>query len=79
MQQVTFSGAEALRRGTPVKYVTERCVSELRPEGVTLTEIAPGMDVRRDILAHMEFAPAVAPDLRPMDPRLFREPKMGLG
>ena len=79
VQQVTFSGAEALRRGTPVKYVTERCVFELRPEGVTLTEIAPGMDVRRDILAHMEFAPAVAPDLRPMDPRLFREPKMGLG
>jgi len=79
VQQVTFSGAEALRRGTPVKYVTERCVFELRPAGLTLTEIAPGMDLQRDILAHMEFAPAVAPDLRPMDPRLFREPKMGLG
>jgi len=78
VQQVTFSGAEALRRGTPVTYVTERCVFELRPEGVTLTEIAPGVDLQRDILAQMEFAPAIAPDVREMDPRIFGLEKMGL-
>jgi len=78
IQQVTFSGAEALRRGTPVSYVTERCVFELRLEGVTLTEIAPGADLERDILAQMEFTPAIAPDLKPMDPRFFGADKMGL-
>lgn len=78
VQQVTFSGAEALRRGTPVKYVTERCVFELRPEGVTLTEIAPGVDLQRDILDQMEFAPPIADDLRPMAADLFAEARLGL-
>jgi propionate CoA-transferase len=78
VQQVTFSGAEALRRGTPVLFVTERGVFELRPEGITLIEIAPGVDLQRDILDQMEFAPALAPDLKPMDPRIFGVERMGL-
>lgn len=78
VQQVTFSGAEALRRGTPVKFVTERCVFELRPDGVTLVEIAPGVDLQRDILDRMEFAPVVADDLRPMAAGLFEEGEIGL-
>lgn len=78
VQQVTFSGAEALRRGTPVKFVTERGVFELRPEGVTLIEIAPGVDLERDILGQMEFEPLIAPDLRLMPAALFAEAKLGL-
>jgi acyl CoA:acetate/3-ketoacid CoA transferase len=56
---VTFSGAEAGRRGQTVKYITERCVFELTPRGVELSEYAPGIDVRRDILERMQFAPIV--------------------
>jgi propionate CoA-transferase len=56
---VTFSGAEAIRRGQTVKYVTERSVFELTPQGVELTEYAPGIDLRRDILERMQFAPIV--------------------
>ena len=78
VQQVTFSGAEALRRGVPVKYVTERCVFALRPEGVALVEVAPGVEIERDILAQMEFAPIVAPDVRPMSAALFGGERMGL-
>ncbi|MBU0606414.1 MAG: acyl CoA:acetate/3-ketoacid CoA transferase [Armatimonadetes bacterium] len=77
IQQITFSAAEALRRGTPVLYVTDRCVFELHPEGVTLIEIAPGVDLEQDILAQMEFAPMIASELRTMDARLFREAPMG--
>lgn len=77
VQQVTFSGPEAMRRGTAVLYVTERCVFELRPEGVTLTELAPGVDLQRDVLAQMDFQPLIASDLKAMDPRIFTETRMG--
>lgn len=74
----TFSGAEALRRGQRVLYVTERCVFRLVPGGLELIEIAPGVDLQRDILDRMDFAPAISPDLRPMDARLFTDAPMGL-
>ena len=77
VEQVTFSGAYAGETGQPVFYVTERCVLRRTAEGVELTEYAPGVDIERDILAHMGFRPIVrAP--RPMDPRLFRPEPMGL-
>lgn len=58
-------------------YVTERCVFALRQEGLELIEIAPGIDLERDVIAHMEFAPMIAaPD--PMDARIFRSETMGL-
>jgi propionate CoA-transferase len=78
LQQRTFSGAYALRRGQQVHYVTERAVFRLTDAGMMLTEIAPGIDLERDVLAHMEFAPVVAPDLREMDSRIFRTEPMGL-
>ena len=78
VQQVTFSGQYALKAGHDVMYLTERCVFKLTKEGLMITEIADGIDLEKDILAHMEFKPIVAPDVKAMDPRLFREEKMGL-
>ena len=73
----TFSGAYALKRGQPVLYVTERCVFRLTPAGLELVEVAPGIDIDRDILAHMQFAPIVD-DPQPMDARIFGAEPMGL-
>ena len=74
----TFSGAEAQRRGLAVLYVTERCVFRLCSEGLELIEIAPGVDLQRDILERMDFVPVIhsAPAL--MDPRIFRDEPMKL-
>ncbi|WP_417525298.1 acyl CoA:acetate/3-ketoacid CoA transferase [Marinovum sp.] len=77
VEQVTFSGARAARLGQPVLYVTERCVFELTPEGLRLTEIAPGVDLERDILAQMEVPPIVG-EVVQMDPRLFLDREMDL-
>jgi propionate CoA-transferase len=82
VQQVehrTFSGREALRRGQRVLYVTERCVFRLSPNGgLELTEIAPGMDLERDILAKMAFEPAISPQLKQMDAAIFQSAPLGL-
>ncbi len=78
----TFSGAEARRRGQRVLYITERCVFELTSDGDTqqleLIEIAPGIDLERDILARMDFVPLISPQLRLMDAALFRDEPIGL-
>ncbi len=59
VEQITFSGQRAVATGQPVHYVTERCVFRLRPEGLQLVEVAPGIDIGRDILAHMAFRPLI--------------------
>jgi propionate CoA-transferase len=75
----TFSGREARRRGQRVLYVTERCVLRLaQAGGLELIEIAPGIDLERDVLAHMEFTPAIAPKLAVMDSALFATAALGL-
>jgi propionate CoA-transferase len=74
----TFSGEVSRRRGQRVLYVTERCVFRLVDAGLELIEVAPGIDLQRDILEHMQFAPAVSPELREMDAALFADAPMGL-
>lgn len=74
----TFSGREALRRGQRVLYVTERCVFRLAPQGLELVEIAPGVDLERDILSRMEFRPLIAPQLRTMDAAIFAAAPLNL-
>lgn len=71
--QITFSGVEAVRSGQEVLYVTERAVFRLTPEGLVLEEVAPGVDVRADLLERMGFAPLVPIEPRRMDPALFHE------
>jgi len=74
----TFSGSYAWKRGQPVTYITERCVFRLGEQGVELVEIAPGIDLERDIFAQMDFRPVVSKDLRTMDDAIFRDTPMGL-
>jgi acyl CoA:acetate/3-ketoacid CoA transferase len=75
---VTFSGRRARQLGQEVVFVTERCVIRLLPEGLTVTEVAPGIDVARDIAGQTALDLRISPDLRPMDPRLFRPDPVGL-
>ncbi len=76
--EITFNGRDAIARGQEVFFITERAVFRLTAEGVELAEVAPGVDIDKDILAHMGFKPKTARDLRPMDKRLFLPGAMGI-
>ncbi len=78
VEHVTFSGPYAISKGQTVLYITERCVFSLTGEGLELTEIAPGIDLDRDILAHMAFRPIINGIPRLMDARIFKPEPMGL-
>jgi propionate CoA-transferase len=70
--QVSFSGKFATQTGQQVVYVTERAVFKLENGKVVLTEIAPGIDLQRDVLAQMEFTPEIAANVKIMDGAIFR-------
>jgi propionate CoA-transferase len=72
VEHLTFSAAEALRRGQRVLYVTERCVFRLCAQGLELIEIAPGVDLQRDILDQMDFVPVMNQPPALMDAALFK-------
>lgn len=77
LEQVSYNGKFNAERGQKALYITERAVFERTRQGLTLTEIAPGIDLQRDILDQMAFRPLISPQLRQMDPRLFRPEPMG--
>jgi propionate CoA-transferase len=78
VEQRTFSGPYAAAAGQPVLYVTERCVFELTADGLELTEIAPWLDLEKDILAHIGFEPIIRGEPKLMDARIFAAEPMGL-
>ena len=78
VREISFSGRLARERGQQVRYITDRAVFELGDEGVRLIEIAPGIDLQRDVLDRMGFKPQVAEDLRLIDSRVYAKGPMGL-
>jgi acyl CoA:acetate/3-ketoacid CoA transferase len=78
VEHVTFSGRMARRRGQKISYVTERCVMDLLADGLTVREIAPGVDLKRDVLDQSAFALKVASKLKVMDAALFRNAPLNL-
>lgn len=77
VEQITFSGKYAIETGQDVTFITERAVFKLTKDGLKLVEIAPGVDLQKDILAHMEFTP-IMDDIKLMDSRIFFEEPIGL-
>ncbi len=77
VNQVSFSGDYALQKGQPVYFITERCVFQRGRKGLVLTEVAPGIDIEKDILAHMDFKPRIRDSIL-MDSRIFRDEPMAL-
>lgn len=79
LEQICYSASMARARGQLALFVTERAVFRIGEKGLELIEIAPGVDVERDVIAHMGFRPQVASDLKTMDTRIFAPGLMGLG
>ncbi|MBI2717643.1 MAG: acyl CoA:acetate/3-ketoacid CoA transferase [Rhizobiales bacterium] len=78
VEHVSFSGRRAVAQGQDITYITERCVMKLTAQGVMVTEIAPGAQLERDILAQAGFPLRVAPDLKLMQANLFDPEPYGL-
>ena len=78
VEQITFSGEYANDTGKEILYVTERAVFRLTPGGVELIEIAPGVDLEKDVLSRMAFQPLVSKQLKTMDRRIFIDARMEL-
>lgn len=72
VEQITFSASQALSNHKPVMYITERAVFQLTQNGLELIEIAPGINLERDILQKMEFTPVISPSLKTMPAAIFQ-------
>ena len=77
LPEITFSGKVALERGLDVRYITERAVFTLKEDGLHLIEVAPGVDIERDVCSKMAFRPIIDENLKTMDPCLFTDAVMG--
>ncbi len=78
VEQITFSGKNAINNNIQVLFVTERAVFELKKGGLELTEIAPGIDLKKDILDQMDFKPTISKNIKRMDERIFMPEKMNI-
>lgn len=78
IEQICYNAGFAAEQGRTALFVTERALFRATAAGLELVEIAPGIDIERDILPHMDFKPTIAADLKLMDPRLFAPQRMGL-
>jgi propionate CoA-transferase len=78
VREISFNGQLARERGQQVRYITDRAVFQLGQEGVELIEIAPGIDLERDVLSQMGFRPRVAEALHTTDSRVYAKGAMGL-
>ncbi|MBU5485652.1 acyl CoA:acetate/3-ketoacid CoA transferase [Clostridium sp. MSJ-11] len=78
VEQISFSGEYARETGQSVLYITERAVFRLEEDGLTLIEVAPGIDLEKDILNQMNFKPIISKNLKLMDERIFIDEPMGL-
>lgn len=76
--RIVFSGKQAAKYGHAISYITERAVFRLTDRGIVLDEIAPEIDIDKEILAKMDFLPIISSNLRTMDERIFDESKMNI-
>ncbi|NLN98262.1 MAG: propionate CoA-transferase [Eubacteriaceae bacterium] len=78
IEQVTYSAEFGLENGQNVLFITERCVFKPSEKGLVLVEVAPGIDIQKDIIDQMDFKPIIADNVETMDERLFKNALMGL-
>lgn len=78
VEQISFNGKYAARKGQEVLYVTERAVFRLSSDGIVLTEIAPGVDLQKEVLDMMEFEPLISSGLKTMDLKIYSKNPLGL-
>lgn len=78
VEQISFSGKYSAQKGQEVLFVTERAVFKLTPDGLELIEVAPGIDLEKDILQQMEYKPLISKNLKEMDPAIFKLGPMGI-
>ena len=74
--KIVFSGHQAIKYGQEIMYITERAVFRLTEKGLVLEEIAPGIDLNKDVISKMSFAPIIGNSIKEMDTRIFSEGKM---
>jgi propionate CoA-transferase len=75
---IQYQRGQAIKYGQEIMYITERAVFRLNERGLVLEEIAPGIDLNKDIIPKMSFAPILGDSIREMDTRIFHEGKMGI-